>query len=242
LPLVFGCPNCENPFQVPEDAAGQTFACPSCEATIEIPSTLNSVTASEHSQSRNDVEVFECPFCSGQFGVDSDAPSETLKCPHCNEQVAVEEPTEQPEPVSELKLKELPEVKEISGLATLGKKKQRGEIATDSSLERDGKSTDANEFRPKPVDHLLPPRFDVPDPVRFPTRIGSDEVILPDGDGGYRAVEANIVTMVHDGQVYRLKKMTPEQRQRRKLIHSVVTILIAIVLIYLTLRTIGLIT
>lgn len=233
MPQVFGCPNCENPFQVPENAAGQTFACPSCNTTIEIPATLKSTARPKQPRYDKDVEVFECPFCSGQFGVDPAVSAESLTCPHCDEKVAIDETAEPSESDPDIKLQELSKQLHDSKIQKTVKKRL--------SKEPGGTTVVSEEFQPKPVDHLLPPRFDVPDPVRFPTRIGSDNVILPDGDGGYRSVEANIVTMVHDGQVYRLKKMTPVQRQRRKLIHSVVTILFAIVLIYLTLHTIGLI-
>lgn len=90
------------------------------------------------------------------------------------------------------------------------------------------------------VAHLLPPTFDVLDPVRFPRKIGANEVLLPDGHGGYQTAEANVVTITYHGKVYHLQRMTPEERRKRRLIHNVIAISIAVLLIFLTLQAIGL--
>lgn len=186
-------------------------------------------------------EVFECPFCAGQFEIDRSAISTSVSCPHCDREVDIDEATAGSEPP-------IFETTAESDFGKSDKRKRRNPKKNEKNRDRNrsaaSESDDAEPeqtgFEPLPVDHLLPPTFDVPDPVRFPTRRGSNEVILPDGDGGFQSVEANVVTMVHDGEVYRLKRLTPEQRHRRKLVHGGITIVVAIILIYLTMKTIGL--
>lgn len=267
MPQVFGCPNCQNPFQVPDDAAGKAFQCPSCETTFEVP-------ASEPTPTTPEPEVFGCPHCNGQFGIDASMYGEKLACPHCEELVAIgrvpqksivppvigthveptteSESSEEPqfEAVEEPQFEAVENAEEPSSDQPANEQLSEPEHETQSEHDSEDSGADADVdqaeaepptdpvFEPQPVDHLLPPRFDVPDPVRFPSRLG-DEVILPDGAGGYQSVDANIVTITHNGEVFQLKRLTPEQRQRRKLIHNSIAICVAVVLIYLTLRTLG---
>ena len=262
MPQVFGCPNCQNPFQVPDDAAGQTFQCPSCESTIEVPAPETERAQPEpQSQPHADPEVFQCPHCAGQFGIAPKMYGENLSCPHCENVVAIgpapKETIVGPEIVANTNRPEVPDFVNIETQPNFHVKEsgQQDDEAAESesqSVPSDplpdvGDNAEVEEveplpqpvFEPQPVDHLLPPRFAVPDPVRFPARLGSSEVILPDGEGGYRAVDANIVTVTHNGEVYQLKRLTPEERRRRRFIHNTIAIGIAVLLIYLTLQTLG---
>jgi len=251
---VFGCPNCQNPFQVPDDAAGQAFQCPSCEVTVEVPAEAPPLPP--------EPEVFACPHCAGQFGIDASMYGEELTCPHCGELVAIGETPQQsiappvvdtesesqsPGEVAGSEEPMFEAVGESEHVEPAAEEKRHETESEDDSASTDEESEAEEEmpaapvFQQQPVDHLLPPRFDVPDPVRFPSRVGSDAVILPDGAGGYQSVDANIVTITHNGEVYQLKRLTPDQRRRRKLIHNSIAICVAVVLIYLTLRTLGLV-
>ena len=264
MPQVFGCPNCQNPFQVPDDAAGQAFQCPSCESTVEVPSI------EKPNPSAAEPEIFGCPHCSGKFGIDASMHGQQLACPHCEELVSIgEPPAKEPEPVDPLpddsdfsEQLQFEAIAESAGLAAATETSQQSddveanlnESGTEAEAEAEPdevapeETETAEEPAPPPepvfeqqsVDHLLPPRFEVPDPVRFPSRLGSAEVILPDGQGGYQSVDANIVTITHNGEVYQLKRLTPDQRRRRKTIHNSIAIAVAVGLIYLTLRTLGL--
>lgn len=262
MPQIFGCPNCQNPFQVPDDAAGQAFQCPNCHSTVEVPA------AEEPSPPPStETEIFACPYCTGRFGIDASMYGQQLACPHCKELVEIgEAPTEAPKPSApqpdsaldfpvvndsvreETQFESIVTTRES---ATEPDEEQNAE--SENSFEGDDQSAprpseEVEEpipppepvFEPQPVDHILPPRFDVPDPARFPSRLGAAEVILPDGEGGYQSVDANIVTITHNGEVYHLKRLTPEQRRRRNTIHNSIAIAIAVLLIYLTLRTLGL--
>jgi len=263
MPQVFGCPNCQNPFQVPDDAAGQAFQCPSCEMTVEVPAI------EEPQPSPTEPEIFGCPHCSGKFGIEASMYGQQLACPHCNELVLIGEepaeaelpPTVDP-PLPDIDSSEEPKFEAVEEspdfvAATVAEDKKKvgsDDSNTENTVEAEADETESQiveeveepELPPEPVfekqsvDHLLPPRFDVPDPVRFPSRLGSAEVILPDGQGGYQSVDANIVTITHNGEIYQLKRMTPEQRRRRKTIHNTIAIAVAVGLIYLTLRTLGL--
>lgn len=266
MPQVFGCPSCESPFQVPDDAAGQTFQCPTCQTTIEVPATEVSAAPVPETPS-SQPEIFQCPHCSGQFGIDASMYGENLSCPHCENVVAIGE-------VPEERVAAPPivtgsggsELAEDTGAAEPGETEATSS-PEEAAIHHDGSGNTAQVeafapsvienqseesetvaeaepepepvFEPQPVDHLLPPRFAIPDPVRFPARRGSSEVILPDGAGGYQAVDANIVTITHNGEVYHLKRLAPEQLRRRKLIHNCIAIGVAVLLIFLTLRTLG---
>ncbi len=251
MPQVFGCPNCQNPFQVPDDAAGHAFQCPTCEAKVEVPAAVGATSGTAdiaQDEPQAEAEVFSCPHCSGQFGVDESMYGQKLACPHCDELVAIGEVPEEEEvapPIIQTGAESSESVDVVD--APEFKPANEEDSATEQTEDNEPAEAETEEqlplpepvFEPQPVDHLLPPRFDVPDPKRFPTRLGSDEVILPDGDGGYRSVDANIVTITHKGQLYQLKRMTPQQRRRRKAIHNTVMIGVAMLLIYLTLRTLG---
>ena len=237
---VFGCPNCQNPFQVPDDAAGDRFQCPTCDTTVEVPA------ADVPAEAPEEADIFSCPLCGGEFGVDDSMHGQRVACPHCEQLVSigvVEESVAAPRIDTDEDVKLPDEVPSIEDdKRKLGAASPATAVADQAKSEKPIAPPPEPVFEPLPVDHLLPPRCDVPDPVRFPTRPGSDEVILPDGDGGYQSVEANVVTITHKGQVYHLKRLAPEERRRRKIIHNTIMIAVAIGLIYLTLRVLGVFT
>ena len=246
---VFGCPKCQNPFQVPDNAAGQTFQCPTCKTTVEVPSLDPS---SDSPEPEPETEIFACPHCTGQFGINASMHGAKLACPHCAKSVFVDSAPEESiaAPIVNTKkgatrppVVQTTDDDRVDSIKTDSvKKEDPSEHRTEKPIEAAEEKQPLPEavFQQQSVDHLLPPRFDVPDPVRFPRRLGSSEVILPDGEGGYQSVDANIVKITHNGEVYHLKRLTPKQRQRRQLIHSTIAIFVAVLLIFLTLRTLGL--
>ena len=85
-------------------------------------------------------------------------------------------------------------------------------------------------FTPQSVDHLLPPRFATLDPAFFYRRGNStDQVLLPQADGGVQAVSNRIVTIVHNGREHQLIS-SPRYRRNLNIIVNVVLMLIAAVL------------
>lgn len=278
---VFGCPECQQDFQVPDDAAGMTFQCPACETNVQIPSDQDALTQNSEGVP---AQIFACPHCEGQFGVTDEMFGTELECPHCQELVSVEVPSDSqlspPNFKTDSDSAENAEFdsKSVSqGKKGASKSKKRsakwrlddsGHQPSGADTERENPNSvqlgdlreaqsiakpesksakvetnvppEPSVFQPKPINHLLPPRFDVPDPVRFPSSLKSGMVLLPDGSGGFQEADSLTVTLSHEGKIYRLKKMTPEQRRRRKVIHSTLAIAVALLLIYLTLQTLGL--
>ena len=287
MPQIFGCPYCQNPFGVPDNAAGQTFTCPSCDQPVEVPDL--SEPEPQVQQSDQQPEVYSCPHCEGKFGIDSSMYGQQLACPHCAKHVAIgEQPVPAPprveEDVFDVVIVDEPVIPPLVTSKTpkkkskTPKKKSPSEKAAPAITSRQkGASRKPGKIRQKPktkapqvekvegstpppgsssspiasssapetleppsVAHLLPPPFDVPDPVRFPNKIGANEVLLPDGQGGYQTAEANVVTITYQGKVYHLQRLTPEERRKRQLIHNAIAIMIAVLLLFLTLQAIGL--
>jgi hypothetical protein len=113
------------------------------------------------------------------------------------------------------------------------------EAAEDSDTERvqeeqsasavdDSKTSGAD-----PIDHLLPPRFDVLDPARMRLNMGQDQfkVFLPDGKGGTKQFDRRLMRVEHDGEKVELVAMTEKQRQRRRLIQNIIAVIIGIIIL-----------
>jgi hypothetical protein len=94
---------------------------------------------------------------------------------------------------------------------------------------------DDDTNRPEPIDHLLPPRFDVLDPSQMRVKAGKAEfkVLLPDGKGGMAQVDQRIIRVEHDGERVSLVAMTPEQKSRRRFIQNIIAIIIGIAIMWL---------
>ncbi len=87
-------------------------------------------------------------------------------------------------------------------------------------------------WQPDPIDHLLPPRFDVLDPTRF-SQGGQEQfkVVLPDGKGGIAQLDSRVLRVEHEGEKVALRMLTTEEKKRRRLIQNIVAILIGIAVI-----------
>jgi DNA-directed RNA polymerase subunit RPC12/RpoP len=85
---VFGCPSCQQPFQVAETQVGQLVQCPSCAQTVEIQANA----FAEIEQHPAEQRVYACPNCTGQFGVTPDMFGQHVGCPHCKTNILVQAP------------------------------------------------------------------------------------------------------------------------------------------------------
>lgn len=85
---VFGCPSCQQPFQVAETQSGQVVQCPACAQTVEIPASTFVEVSPPLAESR----VHDCPSCGGQFGVTVDMNGQHVGCPHCHANVLIQSP------------------------------------------------------------------------------------------------------------------------------------------------------
>ena len=153
---VFGCPNCNQPFQVLAEQAGQIVQCPSCAQTVEIPaSSFASATdanatrfspqpsPSSSIQQKIPDQVCSCQHCHGQFGVTKEMFGLRVECPHC--QNALEIPSAATEATGfETPVVEIENVKSDSRR----KRKQASISPTHSDSETSARSQD-----------LFPPGF-----------------------------------------------------------------------------------
>ncbi|MEL7496605.1 MAG: hypothetical protein AAFN77_03285 [Planctomycetota bacterium] len=88
----------------------------------------------------------------------------------------------------------------------------------------------------KPIDHLLPPVFDVDDPELLAISVTRDDnkVFLPDAEGGTTRIDKRIVHVDHDGEKVSLVALSPEQRERRRFMQNMIVIGIGVALIAAT--------
>ena len=86
------------------------------------------------------------------------------------------------------------------------------------------------------IAHLLPPTFDVYDPERLNVTVSRDDnkVILPGADGGTTRIDKRIVHVDHGGEKVSLVVLSPEQRERRRMIQNLIVIGIGVALIAAT--------
>ena len=81
--LVFGCPNCQQPFQVAASQAGQVVQCPSCAQAVEISADAFAAPPAPPAPVAQEPQAFGCPSCGGQFGVTQEMNGQQVACPHC---------------------------------------------------------------------------------------------------------------------------------------------------------------
>jgi len=152
------------------------------------------------------------------------------------EATLVEKPTEEKEIAvdqidqGEILVPDAAEEKPTERVVTGEPPKEADEVGAEIAVEA---GLDAN--RPEPIDHLLPPRFDVLDPSRMRAKAEKNQfkVLLPDGKGGMAQVDQRVVRVEHEGERVSLVVMTPEQRSRRRLIQNIIAIIIGIALMAL---------
>ena len=91
---VFGCPSCQQKFQVLPDQAGQLVQCPACAQTVEIPlaafATATSSNLAPTLSAEPAPQIFCCQHCQGQFGVTAEMVGTQVGCPHCRRPVLIQ--------------------------------------------------------------------------------------------------------------------------------------------------------
>lgn len=100
---VFGCPSCQQPFQVLAEQAGQIVQCPSCAQSVEIPvSAFTSQTVADSAEATATAThkhkptgpelVSKCDNCQGRFGITTEMFGTQVACPHCQQAVEIKDP------------------------------------------------------------------------------------------------------------------------------------------------------
>lgn len=91
---VFGCPSCQQQFQVLPDHAGQFVQCPACAQVVEVPRTAFNPIATARSTppplTSPIPQIFRCRHCQGQFGVTAEMLGTHVGCPHCRQAVLIQ--------------------------------------------------------------------------------------------------------------------------------------------------------
>jgi hypothetical protein len=159
----------------------------------------------------------------------------TMACPHCGQAVAIERALPSPAPQIDVTATRAP----VSDAAEKIVAAQQSEFSIKTEEDTNSEQADAKEeavepelvvFEPQNVDHLLPPRFATPDPAFIYRRGAStDQVLLPQADGGIQAVSNRVVTIVHEGQEYQLIS-SPRYRRNLDIAVNAILFLVAALL------------
>lgn len=104
--------------------------------------------------------------------------------------------------------------------------------ASDKS-ENPSSSQIAVVFERQPIDHLLPPRFDLDDPDRLELRLSNEnhKVLLPDGGGGLREIDDRVIRVRYGSEEFQLTNASDQDKQRRRLLTNITTIGILLILL-----------
>ena len=205
-PTAFACPHCGAKFGVTQDMVGTEVGCPSCKKAVRIPGAQVIVKEKVRTQPKD-----------AEFGTKSD---EAVK------------PTS-PKPRWKSR-----ESQGSPDLFAPGHKNSRPREEEDDSERppttapaRSGGSQLLDEPKPlvkKPVDHLLPPRFDIFDPTSFVPRVSEEnqKVYLPDGSGGVKRVDHRVVSVNYAGEKVKLATPTNREKSNRRFWSNFVTLAI----------------
>lgn len=247
---VFGCPDCQQPFQVDSSQAGQQVRCPGCSAVVEIPSALSappvteSIPAPTAPESQEAPQAFACPSCESAFGVLASMFGTTMACPHCGQAVAIEHAPPSPAADIDVQTNDQFSIKappkptrappapadDAAAIDLAPSIDVNPSAASAAPIEVAEAAEEVPVFVPQSVDHLLPPRFATLDPAFFYRRgTPQDQVLLPQADGSVQAVSNRIVTVVHNGQEYQLIS-SPRYRRNLDIVVNAILILIALLL------------
>ena len=77
----------------------------------------------------------------------------------------------------------------------------------------------------------LPPKF-VTSGVTSGNSLSSNEILLPNADGGTDTLDQRTVRIEHKGEIVELAVLTPEQRRRRRIIYNGIAFVMAAVMLW----------
>ena len=159
---VFGCPGCQQPFQVLAEQAGQIVQCPSCAQSVEIPATAFSPeNVSSETQSTAAPEIIStCNHCQRQFGVTAEMFGTQVACPHCRQATEIQDPTDEV-PVINI------ETEEKSGIAQSSPEAKSEQI---DAIQQPVQPATTADTQDKPsIANLLPPPIGSGDSSKRPS-------------------------------------------------------------------------
>jgi DNA-directed RNA polymerase subunit RPC12/RpoP len=189
---IFGCPGCNQRFQVLSQYAGQIVQCPTCAQSVGIPADAFANSSDPaplvNQPTRDPVAsslIYRCASCGGQFGITADMSGTQVACPHCHVlhrqyAVAIEsEPSPADEPIIEIqtqpKLKRrkisiepIPESTAEIAVPSVVRKRKTGYTPPAVPLQPDVRQSD-----------LAPPPKPPPNPPALPSSVSPPPKTAP---------------------------------------------------------------
>lgn len=222
---ICACPECQQPFGIVPEMLGTPVACPHCNATVTVQSEpeqeLPTLPIEKPIKKKGGVQPKARPpkelpgspaaasKSKSRWKGDKSADTELFAPGYLGE--------DRPH---------------ANGDGPSGK--SRKNLTTSQFLVEDDRGENT-ELERKPVDHLLPPTFDVADPDSMQVKVFGDQqkVLLPDGQGGVKKVDSRLLRVKHGGQDFHLTNSTSAEKAQRRLIINIVTVAILMVLLVL---------
>ena len=250
---VVSCPSCSGKFQIAQKPGKQTVVCPHCETPIVVEPGQKPIAQPGNSTK---VKRREAKKTAGKDATPkgnqvkkTDPSKKDLFAPPKPKKKQKKEPSYKPLVTSKKETQDKDTPSESSNQSNQSKPEVKKDdtvveasVVTPQKVD-DGNSTTsasisspvpASKFTPKPIDHLLPPKFKVHDPEQVASSLTGNEILLPDAEGGAKLVEKNVVHIDHKGEKVSLVVSTPEQRERRRLFQNAIVIGIGMLLLAAT--------
>jgi hypothetical protein len=239
------CPLCEGLFQVDDALSGVEVNCPHCQGLVTVPN-FSGPPASPSS-----AIALSCPICAGPFQVTVEMVGQAVHCPHCNEVVAVPDlaggvspgyveapPSDAhgappPEPL-------LPPQRISTGAAPAGDLYPPGyPPGYQPAKQKTEQQQPRERVGPRLADagDLLPPGVGSagdadaerrPLPASIPTQ-PKDVVLIPTEKSYVGGVQAPVKTVKHHGEEVALRRLTPKEKARRRVVRNTILFLFCVI-------------
>lgn len=235
--VQFHCPLCDGLFQVDDALSGIEVNCPHCQGLVMVPDFAGPP------QPTSETLQLSCPVCTGPFQVTAEMSGQQVTCPHCQQVVAVPEldgfPTGYSPPPEPMLPPTAAAAVDVNAFYPPGY--QAPATRTEPEHPREESllppSAGGGTVRTASPSDLLPPgAADTtaavserkPLPAAIPERSAKDPVLIPT-DKGYVGVHEPVKTIRRHGEEVELRKLTPEEKARRRVVRNTILFLFCVV-------------
>lgn len=186
---------------------------------------------------------FQCPICRGIFGVEVSASSVEVVCPHCSNVVGVPAMSSSAGPPPGSLPPPPPPLPPPPGASLPATTFPSDPPAEQSVVDASNKKADATKGE-RIAERLLPPGATGPmtyqqplptAPMEEPSlQIADSDILIPTEEGNRVALHEPVKRVTHHGEVIELRRLTPEEKLRRRRNRTFCMILVAATILLAT--------